>query len=139
MSSPYTSLSYDALWRLWHVETPSVTNYVSDAGGGDYGDSALISLSGYVTMLAVVVISVIEVILVALWAWPPFQNFNEKQYFWYAIAPYLFTIVPVVSAVLAYCFRKRKDRTIIAMSFLFILSLNLLIFLAYLALSGGGA
>lgn len=89
-------------------------------------------------MLAAVVISVIELILVALWAWPPIQTFNEKQYFWYVMATYLFIIVPVVSAVLAYCLRKRKDSAIIVVGLLFILGLNFLIFLAYLALSGRG-
>ena len=30
VTSPFTSFSYDALDRLWHVETPAVTNYISD-------------------------------------------------------------------------------------------------------------
>jgi RHS repeat-associated protein len=30
VTSPFTSFSYDAFDRLWHVETPTVTNYVLD-------------------------------------------------------------------------------------------------------------
>jgi RHS repeat-associated protein len=41
LTSPFTSFSYDALDRLWHVETPAATNYVSDGTDtiAEYDDS----------------------------------------------------------------------------------------------------
>ena len=92
-----------------------------------------------VRMRSTIVISGIEIALVALWMVPPFQVYNQQQRIWYNIIPAAFLLIPVLGITVSIIIGRSNKRQIwLYSTFLALLVVNFFAFVYYALVSGGG-